>query len=42
MSCMKAFKSSNRMDILSISEHCIDNHHINEVDLLVVGKKLAA
>jgi hypothetical protein len=27
---------------LNISEHCIDNPQINEVDLLVVGKKLAA
>jgi hypothetical protein len=30
------------MNILSISEHCIDNPQINEVDLLVVGNKLAA
>jgi hypothetical protein len=27
---------------LNISEHCINNPQINEVDLLVVGKKLAA
>jgi hypothetical protein len=35
-------KPSNRINTLNISEHCIDNPQINEVDLLVVGKKLAA
>jgi hypothetical protein len=35
-------KPSNWINTLNTSEHCIDNPQINEVDLLVVGKKLAA
>jgi hypothetical protein len=34
-------KPSNWINTLSISEQFIDNPQINEVDLLVVGKKLA-
>jgi hypothetical protein len=38
MSCINVFKPSKRMNILSISEHFIDNPQVNELDLLLVGK----
>ena len=42
MSCMKGIKPSNWINTLNISEQFIDNPQINEVDLLVVGKKPVA
>jgi hypothetical protein len=42
MSCMKVLNLTIEWIFLRISQYYIDNPQINEVDLLVVGKKLAA